>query len=342
MRWLSWGMTLLSVVILAIVMWRLDWRELWHAISVLLWSKLLLLLFLRLAYWLLRTLNWQLVLDTCQCPRSFRQLFSIRMASNTINYLMPSASIGGEAFRVMALSGCERKRVLASVLIDKCVEVVATCNLAFVALIMVFFPLPLRTAKHLPMLLLSFLMFGASWWLILAQKRGLLTPLLNLLHTLRICRSWVERKRAAAVETDSIIREFYTEHRRLFWGVFMLYVLQLIVWTVELYLIFYFAGAPHVSAAQCFLLLNMGAVVVLIPTTPGSLGVFELSNISLFALMGIPMSYGVASLVVRRVIGYLFAGVGIWPLVHMGIRFGRKKRSAATNPAPQENELVLP
>jgi hypothetical protein len=58
------------------------------------------------------------------------------------------------------------------------------------------------------------------------------------------------------------------------------------------------------------------------------MGVYELTYVSLFALLRIDMHAGMAVILIRRVVGLAWAGIGLVPLV--------KKRSARriSRPAP--------
>ncbi|MCK7479433.1 MAG: hypothetical protein M0C28_20360 [Candidatus Moduliflexus flocculans] len=48
---------------------------------------------------------------------------------------------------------------------------------------------------------------------------------------------------------------------------------------------------------------------------PGSVGVYELTYVTLFALLRIQMSSGMAVILIRRVVGLVWAGIGVFPLM---------------------------
>jgi uncharacterized membrane protein YbhN (UPF0104 family) len=60
---------------------------------------------------------------------------------------------------------------------------------------------------------------------------------------------------------------------------------------------------------------------------PGSVGVYELTYVTLFALLRIDMSAGMAVILVRRFVGLIWAGVSLIPLL--------RKRSSKTVRGPE-------
>ncbi|MBW1789916.1 MAG: hypothetical protein JRK53_25430, partial [Deltaproteobacteria bacterium] len=55
------------------------------------------------------------------------------------------------------------------------------------------------------------------------------------------------------------------------------------------------------------------------------LGTYELTYVSLFALLSIDLEAGIAVILVRRVIGLLWAVIGVIPLIKKGSGRIRKK-----------------
>jgi len=315
-------------VLFILVLLRIDLGELWQAMKELLWIKLILLLAMRLIYWLIRTLNWHLILNRLACPIPFFSLFTVRLASNTVNYLLPSANIGGEWLRMTAFPERDRVKLIASVVIEKSCECLVTFFLVFLSVLLVVLPESLTQSRKVLILGGALLLLIASGWLIHAQRHGLFGALARGLQRLPIFRNWIGSHVEKLTETDRLIGDFYSRQSRFFQLVLILLAAQLLVWAAELYLIFWFTGARAISFSACLLILNLGALIVLLPTTPGALGLFEFSNISLFTLLRVPMHFGIASILVRRVLGYAFAGIGLIPLARMHW-FSRKRKSKA-------------
>jgi uncharacterized membrane protein YbhN (UPF0104 family) len=48
---------------------------------------------------------------------------------------------------------------------------------------------------------------------------------------------------------------------------------------------------------------------------PASLGIYEITYVSLFALLGINIQFGLAMILIRRIMGLSWAGLGMIPML---------------------------
>jgi hypothetical protein len=160
-------------------------------------------------------------------------------------------------------------------------------------------------------------------FLILKQKQGLFTWALDTLKKIKIRIPFFENRRDKILETDAHISDFYGN--RLFPG--PLRVISLAwLWAFEIYLTFRFLGGETPTFFKAFLIVTLGSFYSFLPV-PGSMGVYELTYVSLFALLRIEMSSGMAVILIRRVVGLVWAGIGTIPLV--------KKRAARPVSGPE-------
>ena len=73
-------------------------RELLRLIARLSPAAILVLILLRVLFWGIRTLSWQIVLARCsRCHVSFATLFWAEMAGHAVGHFTPSAKLGGDA-----------------------------------------------------------------------------------------------------------------------------------------------------------------------------------------------------------------------------------------------------
>jgi len=269
---------------------------------------------LRLLYWLIRAVNWRALLIASGERVPFGHILGARIAGYAVSYLTPAGNIGGETVRIFALDRVGRNKALATVVVDKTIEFMA--GLSTIALSIVFliteFALPRRqkiglfAAMALLILLLIFL--------ILKQRQGLFTWALDTLRKIKIRIPFFENRRDKILETDAHISDFYGRNRRLFMVLFASYFAQAWLWAAEIYLTFRFLGGTTPTFFKCFLIVTLGSFYSFLPV-PGSMGVYELTYVSLFALLRIELAAGMAVIVIRRVVGLLWAGIGIIPLV---------------------------
>ena len=208
-------------------------------------------------------------------------------------------------------------------------------GLATIALSVVFliteFALPRRQKIELFVaiaLLVLILIF-----LILKQRQGLFTWALDTLRKVKIRIPFFENRRDKILETDAHISDFYSRNPRLFLVLFASYFAQAWLWAAEIYFTFRFLGGETPTFFKCFLIVTLGSFYSFLPV-PGSVGVYELTYVTLFALLRIQMSSGMAVILIRRVVGLVWAGIGVFPLV--------RKRSARAVSGPEPPPRACP
>jgi glycosyltransferase 2 family protein len=309
-------------------------KEILRAIGRLSLVEVAILMGLRFLYWLIRAVNWRALLVSSGERVPFREILGARIAGYAVSYLTPAGNIGGETVRIFCLDSVERNKVLATVIVDKTVEFLA--GLSTIALAVVFliteFALPSRQKIELFAAIAALML--VLIFLVLKQKQGLFTWAMDTLRRIKIRIPFLENRRDKILETDAHIAEFYGRNKFLFLALFGSYFLQAWLWAAEIYLTFRFLGAATPSFFKCFLIVTLGSFYSFLPV-PGSVGVYELTYVSLFALLRIEMSAGMAVILIRRFVGMIWAGLGLIPLVRKKSRKTALSGSGqAPDPAP--------
>jgi uncharacterized protein (TIRG00374 family) len=301
-------------------------KEIIRAIGRLSLLEIAALMGLRLLYWLIRALNWRALLVASGERVPFGHILGARIAGYAVSYLTPAGNIGGETVRIFCLDRVGRNKALATVVVDKTVEFLA--GLATVALSVVFliteFALPQR--QKIELFVAIALLVLVLIFLILKQRQGLFTWALDTLRKVKIRIPFFENRRDKILETDAHIADFYSRNPRLFLVLFASYFAQAWLWAAEIYFTFRFLGGETPTFFKCFLIVTLGSFYSFLPV-PGSVGVYELTYVTLFALLRIQMSSGMAVILIRRVVGLVWAGIGVFPLM--------KKRSAPPVSGPE-------
>jgi uncharacterized protein (TIRG00374 family) len=282
--------------------------KIWEGIRRLTIPEMFALLGLRFIYWGVRTANWQLVLSSSGERVSFWELFGARVAGCTVGILTPAGNLGAETMRVFMLDRIDRKKVVATVALA-------------VTFLLLTFTMPRGRSITIVALTAGFLALVV--FLMAKQKRGLFTWALDKLARLRIRVPALEKRRDKIRETDAHISEFYTRRRGLFFLLFGSYTGMTWIWALELFATFLFVGGSQVGLFKCFLMVTLGSFFTFIPV-PGALGVYELTYVSLFALLGIDMSVGMAVLLARRILSLAWSGVGLVPILRKRSVQGRR------------------
>lgn len=302
---------LVGVLIFVFIIYKIGPKEIWKNISQISLSNFLILVGLRILYWLLRTISWKVVLDAYEGKTSLLHLFIARMCGHSVSQLTPTAQVGSEATRIFMINCSSRKVALASVIVDKTVEFFTVVAFTIVGVVAVFFriPLPVKLKTiFIGAVIASTLM---ALFLISKQKKGLLGWVLDLIAKIKIRFKFLEQNREKIKETDQYISEFYQRHRKPFLKAFFLYSLLIMLWVAEIHLGLIFIGVTDVSLVDSFLITVLGNLAFIFPFIPGSLGIYEATYIGLFALLGLSAGAALTLVLIRRLIALLLAGFGL-------------------------------
>jgi uncharacterized protein (TIRG00374 family) len=300
---------LVGILIFGFIIYKIGPEEIWENIKKLSVYNFLILVGLRILYWLLRTLNWKVVLDTYEDKTSLLHLYIARMCGHAVSQLTPTAQVGSEATRILMAKCSSRKVCIASVIIDKTTEYFAVVFITIIGVVSVFFRIPL------PMKLKTIFIGGVTiaslfvLFIISKQKKGLLGWVVDLIGKLRIRFKFLEKNREKIKETDAYISEFYRSHRGAFVKVFSLYFLLIMLWVTEIHLGLVFIGVTDISFIDSFLITVLGNLAFIFPFIPGSLGIYEATYIGLFALLGMGAGVALTLVLIRRIIALLLAGL---------------------------------
>ncbi len=326
------AVALLSLGFFIYIVYKMDPAQIWEILKRMSWQQCAALFLLRLLFWLIRAVNWQVVLQRYDSPHSLWQLLQARVVGHAVGYLTPSAKIGGEAVRVVFLNTGDRKKVLASIIVDKTIEWCATIILIILGVLLAINRAPLSSRHQWTFILLSAGALAFILFFIKKQRSGFFIWLLNGLKKMKISFAFLEKKRDTIAETDRHISAFYRDHKKTFIALFLSYIAMMFVWTLEIYFTFRFIGAGQVTVMESFLVVVLGSFAFVLPGIPGSIGVYEVTYLSVFAILGIQLDHGVAQVLVRRVMGLLWAFIGLAPLLKLRKATSGKTRSTGGTP----------
>ena len=303
-------------------------RELLSIIGRLSLLGITCLMTLRILFWMLRTLCWRIVLKQCSPRRiSFFTLLWAQLAGHAVGHFTPSAKLGGDVIRAMMVGPVPKNQSLASVVLDKSIELMATVLMMSLGLFIALARIRMAAMQRILFLSLTAAAVVLIFLFFRRQKKGLFIWILETLKKLRIKSRYLENKREQLIETDMIIADFYSHHRRSFLRVFMLYITMILFWAVEMHLTFYFIGMREISPMKSFLITTLGILANIVPVIPAGIGIYEMTYMSVFAILRIPQKNGIAVILVRRLLNLLLAVSGLIPMLQ------RKSRPPADDEA---------
>jgi uncharacterized protein (TIRG00374 family) len=261
----------------------------------------------------LGTMSWRYLFPDRATRPSFSRLFFLRLAGDSLNQLTPTASIGGEAFRVLRLraQGVLWEQATASVVIQKGILVLSLVLYVFLGLTLSVFTLDL-SAFRLGILSLAALILGAaSLAFLIVQRQGPGVLGIRLLEKCGLCPAKLKAKEKELASFDSCLAGFYHEHPGRGLLSFMLFFLSWLVHGMEVYVIFRLLGHPiNWNLAMC-----LDAMVTLISALgfmiPASVGVQDGGAILLSLGFNLGASLGAAFTIMRRLREAFWLSLGL-------------------------------
>jgi len=211
MRRFHFALLLLGVAFLGFLVWLAGPGELWRQLRELGWGLVPLILSEGVAN-LLHAAGWRSCLGEARRRVRLRLLFRMSLAGYAINYLTPTASLGGEVTKVALLRGYSRSsQAVSSVLLDKLSLAVAHLLLVLVGLAVVLWRVALPKALLGAMAASSALVVSGMAGFLLLQKHGKLGGLLRWLAAGRFGGARLESLAQKVSSVDETLKAYYRE-----------------------------------------------------------------------------------------------------------------------------------
>ncbi|HWM23205.1 MAG TPA: lysylphosphatidylglycerol synthase domain-containing protein [Chthoniobacterales bacterium] len=295
--------------------------EIARAFANLGWLAPVVLLPFGLVY-LLDTLGWRFAFgNEGVAGVGFGTLARIRWAGESINTVLPSAYIGGEAVKVQLLHkrGLPRVHSASSAVAGKTAQVVAQVMFIAAGAVAGVAILPPESPARAGMLTITALAAVIVALLIWLQQRGMFRTLTALLPVPAL------KKRADSLRRlDERIFEFYRKDRLHFLLSTGAYFAGWIADTLEILLVSHLLGMPidfsQALAVEAFISVAKALGIFV----PGALGVQESGIVFLCYLFGLPPALGVSYAIIRRGREVVYVAIGGMFLYAEGISFRRQ------------------
>lgn len=257
------------------------------------------------------TLGWLAAFPSPRPPIPFGQLLAARISGDAVNYVTPTATLGGEFVRTRFLRGQATETALfASVAVAKLSQTIG--QIAFIvlglAIILDDTPLP-DPIRH--GLLAGLAVFSTlAIVLLFVQRRGMFAPALRLSERLGLSTRAPELMRRLQHLDEEIARVHANGN-----SAFALSTAGFFVgWTmgvVEIYLILWFLGVPvSVHRALTIEVLSV-AIDGMLFFVPFKAGTQEGGKVLIFTLLGLDPVKGLAVGILRRIRELTWAAVGL-------------------------------
>jgi putative membrane protein len=253
--------------------------------------------------YVLDTWGWYLAFGSYAAVRpAYRTLFRVRWAGESVNNVIPSAYVGGEALKVYLLHkrGFSGLTACTSVVVSKTCQVLAQAFFIGLGALCAMTHLPARTGARTGMLLITLAAFGGAGLIFILQRRGMFSSLLALLARFSIRIRVFETNLPKLRKLDGQSYAFYHRDRACFFRSTAAFMMGWLADALEIYVVCHLLGLPlawtEAIAIEAFISVAKGVGIFV----PGALGVQESGVVLLFEIFGLPVPVAVTYAILRR------------------------------------------
>ena len=266
--------------------------------------------------------RWKLVLHSQGYTNlSLWRLNNYRLVGYAISFITPAAKMGGEPARAGLLSKKENipfDKALSSVVIDKTIDLSASGTFFIIGTFILLLNFALSNEFKQMIIGVSVLFFVLIIMFYIRMFKGK-----NFFHRIFI---FLRLNKFAKLESvgkklkdfEDLIIKFYKQDTKYF--IYTLLV-ALLTWVI-MFLEYKFIGlmlGVNFDLLQIFLIVSFVGAAYLIPV-PMALGVLEAGQISVFSIIGVSSTVGVALSLIVRVKDIILSLIGLLMLAFYGLK----------------------
>jgi putative membrane protein len=263
-----------------------------------------------LAY-MANTLGWLAAFSSPRPQIPFTQLLTARIAGDAVNYLTPTATLGGEFVRTRYLRGqAESTSLVASVAVAKLSQTIGQIAFVVIGLGFVLEDTPLPAAVRHGLLAGLATFSTLTLVLIVAQRRGMFTLMLRFAQRLGFSKRTPEFARRLQ-RLDQEIARFHDGTNSSLLLSSAGFCAGWALGVVEIYLILWFLGVPaSVHRALTIEVLSV-AIDGMLFFVPAKVGTQEGGKVLIFTVLGLDPGKGLALGILRRIRELTWALIGM-------------------------------
>jgi uncharacterized protein (TIRG00374 family) len=316
-------------LLIALLVHRIGPNQLWSQFKLLGWALVPLILIEGVAD-LFHTQAWRHCLSNADRTLPFFRIFCIRMAGYSINYLTPTAGMGGEVAKgVLLASNSTGSESATGIIIDKLSYALAQL-LFVVGGTLVTLPGMRMPRSIWVAMLVGTMLLGAGMLIFLAmQKHGKLGAFLRWFVNHGLGGRRMEKLAAPITQIDEKLRLFYQRRQAdlvfsIFWhiagmacGILQCYYFLLVL-------------TEHASLTMAAGIWFLGTWFSLLSfALPIDLGLMEATRVIAFVIFGMQSSLGLTYGITLRLEQIFWAGVGLLIYAVLAVQMRKKAMSDA-------------
>lgn len=313
------------MAILIIMVAQLDFNKVWNGLCHAgYWSVAVIVLWAFL--YIFNTASWYIIINSGGKTKvRFAWLYKITISGFALNYATPGGLLGGEPYRIMALSpiiGTER--ATSSVILFAMTHIFSHFWFWILSVALYLLTRPLNTFMATLLIAISVFCLLGLWFFIVGYRKGLAMRAMHLMQHLPFVKRWAEpfinSHRQQLDTIDSQIASLHKQNTFTFINAVLLELMCRICSAAEIYFVLRVL-MPSANFADCILILAFTSLVAnILFFIPLQLGGREGGFFMSAAGLGLKASDGAFIALIVRVRELLWTGIGL-----LMIKFDSKK-----------------
>jgi len=260
---------------------------------------------------------WWLTMADEPVRPPFWRTYAITVAGFSLNFVTPMVNVGGEPFKIAALSRwLGVRRAAGSVVIYQMLHTLGMLLSFLTAVMLGAVLLPPHPALRAGLAVAGAVLAALCWLLLTGHRRGVLQRALDLIHHIPLLDRLgqrLESKRATLADMDAQITDFYHKRPDRFWQALLLEYLSRSIFMLEYVLIGLGVGL-HITYLQAYAIGGLTSLIQnVIFIVPFEVGTKEGSLYLFFRLLRLDPALGVYTAIVSRLrdLAWIGAGLGL-------------------------------
>ncbi len=299
--------------ILSGLIYKVGPSTLYYHLSILKW-KILLLLLPYLLVFALDTMGWKYSFTKIKI--SFKDLFLIRLAGESVNWIVPSANFAGEPMKAYFLKKHNVSMVdgMTSVVISKTILIISQIIFVMIGVVFLLFKLNVSGSRLISSIVIILLGIPIIIFIIFIQRQGIFAFFLKLLRMFRIKIRYIYEREERLIELDKNIYQFYSHNKKKAFYSFIFCFLGWLAGLIEVFLILYLLNIP-VDTVSAYIIESLSTAAKGVTSfIPGSVGGQEGGIIAIFVSLKLSASIALTFGILRRLRELIWTGAGLFVL----------------------------
>ena len=306
-----------------LLVWQIGLDALWRDLCLLGWGLVVFVLLEGIVD-IFHTVGWRYCLSPPYRSLSFFRLFGIRLAGSSINYVTPTADIGGEVIKGTLLSlnhlGPE---AATGVILGKLAFTLSQLLFVVLGSLLILWKVDLPALGTAAMFIGNVLLGAGLVGFVLVQKYGKLGAVVRWLAHHNVGGEILKKAATQITQVDEALRLFYQERPGDLWRAMFWHMLGMMCKIVKTwYFLFLLTDGSFFAAAGIWLLGTWFNLLTF--PIPLSIGIQEGAQLVAFKALGFDYVLGLTYGIALRLEQIFWAGAG---LVIYAALLGEKRES---------------